>query len=308
MEFFFKLFIAINLMIAFCGCTRHADDMETKFYFTANTFGGKDFRENTGSCVYENGKVKKLYRYQVRTRVTKDGSKLIAFTEDRGKDIEIVDLKTNEIMKRFKHEQYPTEFRWFRDKTKVIMTAGSRHGIGPDITEEIYILDLDTMETKKITDYKEKNSIYAMDLSPDEKKVAYSVKRKKIDKLPIVKVIDLETKEEKILPFSALSFVWNPLNNKIILFGIYNDHKGDIEYGARLIVYDPETEKIVKKYPKDDSYSDMMWMTNSPDGKKIAYIRESKGRRSIWTMDPDGTNQKLVWNPGFFLRDLNWTK
>jgi len=37
------------------------------------------------------------------------------------------------------------------------------------------------------------------------------------------------------------------------------------------------------------------WPTWSPDGSKLAYISNRDGRSSIWSMDTDGTNDKLVY-------------
>lgn len=121
-------------------------------------------------------------------------------------------------------------------------------------------------------------------------------------------MVNVRNKAEKVLPFSSRVFSWSPVNNKIILYGIYNDHKGNIEYGSRLIIYDPETEEIIK-FPEDKSHAGIREIVNSPDGKKLAYIRNEKsGALTVWTMDPDGTNHKMVWNPRMFIRDLSWSK
>lgn len=302
--------VCASLILAGCGENTESRTGEsgTKFYFTANIYGGETFRTNRGSGVYENGSVKKLHRYHVLTRVTQDGSKLIAFTPDHGEYIEILNLGNNKITAKFKRGAYPIIFRWFSDNKRVVF-AGGDEGPGPYRPNNIYVMDIETMEVEKITDYDdERDSMYYIDLSPDEKKVVYSM-AKRGGKHTTVKIVDIETREEKVLPFSSLAFAWNPSTNNIVLFGIDKDHNGEIEYGSRLIIYDPEKDEIVKKYPKDDSYSHMAWMTNSPDGERIAYVRnENSGALTVWTMNPDGTDQKMVWNPGFFIRDLNWTE
>ena len=308
-----KLLLLLILCLILPGCNDanngKIEGKKYKFYFTANLYPGKTFRTNRGSGVYDGRRVSKLYRYQVLTKVSEDGKKLIAFTPDYGEEVELVDLETKEI-KKFKWDTYPTGFRWFNDGKRVLYSGGDP-GTGRGRSENIHIFNTETGEDKKITNYKTdedgRHGMFEMDLSPDEKKVVFSSKKEKRDKLTRIKIVDIKTSKEQILPFSATTVAWTK-DNKIILYGIYNDHNGDIEYGSRFIIYDPVSKEITK-LPVDPSISLVRGITNSPDGKRVAYIRnENNGALTVWSMKNDGTDQKLEWAPKCYPRDLNWTR
>lgn len=308
-----KLILILVLCLSFSGCgnpnSKRIVEEKHKFYFTANLWPGKTFKTNRGSCVYDGKKTSKLYRYQVLTRVTEDGKKLIAFTPDHGKEVELVDLETKE-MKKYKFDTYPTRFRWFKDKRRVLYSGGDP-GTGWDISENIYIFDTKTGKHEKITHHKTdedgRHSMFDIDLSPDEKKVVFSGYKEKRDYTARVRILDLETGGEEALPLSATAVAWAK-DNTIIIYGIYNDYKGTVEGGSRFILYDPVAKKITK-FPRDKSISLLRSITSSPDGKRVAYIKnENNGSLTVRSMKNDGTDHRLEWVPKYYLRDLNWTR
>jgi len=97
----------------------------------------------------------------------------------------------------------------------------------------------------------------------------------------------------------------------IALVGGVTDNRKLIKYGLEIILYDIKSSKYKKlgKPGGKDAYLWEKYLTYSPDGNKIAFIRhENSGKKTLWTMNADGTNRKLILNDGYYKSHLNWTK
>jgi len=306
-----KQLLIIVLLLIFlanvsgCGTKKISEE---KIYFFSNRFGGKHYTENSGTCLFENGEVKRLFRHYWFPRATHDGTKLVAAVSGTKKTIAIVDLKTG-IEKRKALEHSPQDFCWFsNDFSKLLY-------IGYDVVSEkerifnIYVHDLLTSNEDKLTNVKDVGSnIYSVSCSPDGKRIVYSVdKSRAYDSGRFVKIMDIETKTEQVIPFSAGNVAWSRNADIILLWGIYWD--GDVrKFGSRTIVYNIKT-KTYKKLEKPEEYFMESDYAFSPDGKKLAYVRhENNGRKTLWTMNIDGTDRKRLLNDKYHISKLSWTK
>ncbi|RKY43223.1 MAG: hypothetical protein DRP85_00025 [Candidatus Makaraimicrobium thalassicum] len=301
-------FIALSLIatLALTGC---GSGVKGKIYLSSGRFGeyGEPGEKRLGTCVYQNGRVKKLYRYQTFPKPTRDGVKLIANTIDPDNIIKMVDLKTGKT-RDLKFPHSASGFSWFPDNKKIACSGGTTLNRF-DYIANIYIMDLETMQEEQITFYKDVNRrIFDIDVSPDGKYILYSIKNaEKNDYGTSVRIINLKTKEDEALPFSATTFDWSPDSKTIVLYGIYS-YKGEKEYGPRTIIYDVTTKEYTKLPVSTEDLGEAYY-TFSPDGSKIAYVRHEKnGRHTMWTMNADGTNRKKILDDGYQLSNLTWTK
>jgi len=302
-------FVVLSLIavLALAGC---GSNIKGKIYLSSGRFGeyGEPGESRRGICVYQNGRVKKLYRHYTKPAPTKDGKKMIAATMVENKIIvKLIDLMTGKI-KDLEFPHSVSQFSWFPDNKKIAYIGGDVLNRF-DYIANIYLMDLETMQEEQITFYKDINRrIFPMVVSPDGKHLLYSIaKGDTDDKLDVVKLINLETRTEETLPFSAGAFDWSPDGRKIVLYGIYS-YKGENEYGPRTIIYDVATRKYTK-LPRSTEDLGEAYYTFSPDGSKIAYIRHEKsGRQTMWTMNADGTNRKKILDDGYQLSYLTWTK
>jgi Tol biopolymer transport system component len=105
----------------------------------------------------------------------------------------------------------------------------------------------------------------------------------------------------------STNVIWAPFDNKIYIWGVYRNENTK-EVGARMYIYDVDT-KTYKSFPKTDDYFSEDEYTFSPDGKRIAYYRwENDGRKTLWTMNPDRTDQRKLIDWRYMISDLSWTE
>ena len=295
--------LSISLLIAGCG-----QDVKGKIYFSSSRFGkyGEPGDTRVGVCVYDGGRVKKLYRYYSHPCATKDGTRLIASAANERGVIGLVDTK-RETMKNLRFNHSTSGFNWFSDNKRVACTGGDRIDRF-NYVANIYVIDLDTMKEEQLTFYKNINRrIFSIKVSPDNQYLLYSIKNEaKDDYSTTVRLVNLKSRQEEILPFSAGNFVWLPDSKTIVLYGIYS-HKGEKEFGPRLITYNIETKKY-KKSAKEKGDLGKGSFTISPDGAQIAYMRhERSGRNTMWVMNTDGTNRKKILDDGYQIFGMSWS-
>jgi TolB protein len=83
--------------------------------------------------------------------------------------------------------------------------------------------------------------------------------------------------------------VWSPDGTKIAFTSMQNNGRPGI---YTITLADGSVERLSDKYSYDRQ---PYW---SPDGSQLAFVTTQKGPVQIWTMDPDGSNQKLFSRSG----------
>jgi len=305
--------VLVAAIMSGCGSAQNG-----KIYFMSNRFSGKIAKENTGTCVYENGKVMPLFRYYRCPGVSKDGRMLVALIANKRKTIAVADLQTNEVKEYPLANSSAGKYEWVpNDNNRFVYVGAEYEGEEKPLRLEeyiwnLYIFDLKTKKIEKITSYAEKGKrISSFSIAPDGKRIIYCIeKTPKAGSGVWVKISSLQTKEEEILPFISFEVAWSPNGNIIALQGIHVTDKKR-EGGSRIILYNIKTKEY-KKLDKPGGDKAYLWesdLTYSPDGKKIAFIRhENNGRKTLWTMNADGTGRKIILNDGYYKGYLSWTK
>jgi Tol biopolymer transport system component len=159
-------------------------------------------------------------------------------------------------------------------------------------TDLIY-LDLETNESVQLTSHIDDN--FHPSVSPDGKKIVYHSSRTGNNEIWI---LTIETGEEYLVsesPYLDMYPDWSPEGDKVIFF---SNRTGEFHMWIADTIGTPPVQ--LTREPVSFSiymYDYAMELSWSPDGKKIGYIANSELGRSIWIMDPDGTNTELVIGP-----------
>lgn len=150
--------------------------------------------------------------------------------------------------------------------------------------DDIYIMDIDGSNIEQLTfHYKDEQ---CPNISPDRSKIVFQ--RAGFEIGPYCCIMDLQTKEIEILPFSDTIKVhyvnWHPDGNKLIF-----RNNG----GVGIFSYDLINDKIdtlVMNNARD-------WMPYyTPDGNSILYASELTGTFRAYMADADGNNAQMI-NP-----------
>ena len=298
-----KIFLVVCLLAVFlAGC---GSNVQGKIYFQSNRFPlkDKDYSSKDGISVYRSGVVKNLYQGYGSPAVTENGDKLIAYIGNETGKLVVFDIAEG-LSDFIEIPITALRFSWFPDNKRVAMTG---HEINKGYKEQIYniyILNIETGDIKKITDYSgnKRFVMYDISISKDGKKIAYTYSAEKGFE---VKVVDVETRKLEALPFNAGNVEWSDTDNILALSGKPNHEEGT---RSTVIIYDYETKKY-KKIPREDNYQWVSEMSFSPDGKKLAYIRdENDGRKTLWTMNVDGTKRRQLIDGHYLIKSINWTE
>jgi len=297
------------------GCgddgVKRSTGFKGKVYFESNRFGGESYKVNTGTCYYDGKRVKKLYRHYENPQISSEGKKLIITKSDKGRleeGLRVIDLEVG----REQHYDIPSliilKYKWSPKNEKIGIVAAERGE--NNYIYDIYIFDPETNDLKKITDNKvPKIFIGHFSFSPDGKKIAYGMgKTQKAEDGRIVRIIDVETGKLKELPLSASNVAWSPDGKTIAAAGTYYEPDGTMNIGSKVVVYDLETGTYnVLPRPEEKVYQYEDEICYSPDGTKIAFIRvENSGAKSLWMMDADGSNRKLLIYDGYQIDSISW--
>jgi len=304
-----KKLIYLSLIIAFLSGCGSPVPKGTKIYCMTGFFDGKTANEKTGTSVFENGKIKNLYRYYKTPAITKDGKKLAAFHGERKDTLVVKNLETG-VSGEYKINNISImDFEWNPvNQNEIYYVGGDYDESQKKHLFNIYKYSLLEQKKVKITNLTILDRrISDFSISPDGKKIAYSVS---LPKHSAVKILNVESGEEKQIPFSTRNLDWSPDGKTIAISGIYYDSVRT-EYGNRIIFYDvkADTYRQIEKPGGDKAY---LWISDleySPDGKKIAFVRhENSGAKTLWVMNADGTNRKKIHPGGGYILDLSWTE
>ncbi len=298
-----RLFLAVCLLsIFFSGC---GSNIQGKVYFQSNRFPlkDKDYSTKNGISVYRNGVVKNLYQGCASPAVTKNDDKLIAYVGKETGKIALFDTRKGSS-EFIRIPLTALRFSWFPDNKRVAMAGHEKNKGYKEQIYNIYILNTETGETENITDYEgnKRFVIYDVSVSRDGKLIAFTCDE---GERFSVKVINVEDKSIEGLPFSVGNVEWSPTSNILAMSGKPVEEKGT---RTTVIIYDYETKKY-KKIPREDNYQWVSEMSFSPDGKKLAYIRdENDGRKTLWTMNVDGTKRRQLIDGHYLIKSINWTE
>jgi Tol biopolymer transport system component/class 3 adenylate cyclase len=168
-------------------------------------------------------------------------------------------------------------------------------------TTDLFLLNLDNMETTQLTFYRGNNSYPR--ISPDGKKVIYQSDRTGNEE---IWMLDLNSKEETQLtndPASDREADWSPDGKEVVFL---SDRTGDYElwiFNLESLRADRLTQQLLQLSNYNNFVTNVKW---SPDGKAIGYLALDDKGRSIWIVDRNGENQRIDiegvhsfdWYPG----------
>ena len=298
------------MLIVVSGCSNSGAEVSGKIYFTSTNFKkAKDIKNNAnmGICSYEKGKVKKLFHLKRDPHVSEAGGKIAYRDVGSKKTFKILDLKTKNETQY--HTAHLVSKLCLLDKTpNVLIYVGwdivNDPVKGKYIQRDIYFYDLESGKETNITKYFDDNTIYNISTTRNEEMLLFCIIRKinNQEKSSIV-LMNLKDNSTKTLPFSSTNATLSPDGKKVYIWGVHENVKGN-----RFYIYDLETETY-QEFPKEGEY---LWedeYTFSPDGTKVVYIRwEDNGKKSLWVMDADRSNQKKLFEWGYMIRDLSWVE
>jgi len=310
-----KLILGVMIIFALSGCGQDGVKREAEFkgkiYFESNRFPGKSYLENTGTSYYTGKKIIDFKKDWWDPQINKRGDKLAYKPFVRGSndigEVNIFDVSSERL------EQYDVPYivlrvKWVPNSDKLSFIGGEMTK-GGEKTWNIYVYDTSNKTFMKITDNKTpKIFIGGFSFSPDGKKMIYGIPKTNAPGR-LVKIIDIDTGATKVLPFNSGNMDWSPDGKTIIFAGTYYEDDGKMNLGNRFMFYDVESGdyRIMEKPGGKDAFQYIEEPCYSPDGLKIAFIRvENSGAKSLWMMDADGSNWKMLLSGIGHIDSISW--
>jgi len=313
-----KFVILLVIIFALSGCGQSgvskAPGFSGKIYFESNRFPGKSYLENTGTSYYTGKKVVDFHKDWWNPQISKDGSNLVYHHFVRGEEREgrfyVLDIKSGKNKEHNVSIDGTLEFEWLPDNKKVGLLGKEITGSGEKIWN-IYVYDTSNKNLKKLTNNKiPEIFIRQFSFSPDGKRIVYGIpKTGAFESYLAVRIIDVDTKEVKELPFASGNMAWSPEGKAIVLSGTYYEEDGKMNLGSRIIFYDVSSDdyRIMEKPGGKKAFQYIEEPCYSPDGSKIAFIRvENSGAKTLWMMDADGNNWKQLLSGIGHIDSISW--
>ena len=144
-----------------------------------------------------------------------------------------------------------------------------------DGNAEIYVMNADGSEQRRITDYPERDLAPAW--SPDGSKIAYNSYRNESFELH---VMNADGSENSKVADSGWIPAWSPDGSRLA----YN-HGNEI-YVVSSDRYNPDPERVSRN---TGSYAN--WL---PDGAHILFQARTSGRQNFHVMDANGENERMI--------------
>ena len=175
-------------------------------------------------------------------------------------------------------------------------------------SSDIVTSALDGSDLRKLTSDKALDAYPAW--SPDGTQIAFISDRAKGPRFHLY-IMDADGSDERSLASSSLISprqppAWSP-DGSSIAFVAFQSDPTETGYVDRYIVHTvrPDGSGLTEL---GDAASSPAW---SPDGMRIAFIREGDETRGLYTMDPDGGEQRLLWSfetdRGSWYNNLSWS-
>ena len=176
-------------------------------------------------------------------------------------------------------------------------------------SSEIVTSALDGSDLRKLTSNKALDAYPAW--SPDGTQIAFYSDREVRPAYGFhLYIMDSDGSDERSLVSSSLISTrhppaWSPDGNRIAFVARQSDPT-ETGYNTRYIVHTvrPDGSGLTEL---GDAASSPAW---SPDGTRIAFIREGEETRGLYTMDPNGGNERLLWSfdtDGRWYNNLSWS-
>ena len=181
-------------------------------------------------------------------------------------------------------------------------------GKGND-SSDIVTSALDGSDLRKLTSNKALDAYPAW--SPDGTQIAFYSARDLNAGFFHLYIMDADGSDERSLVSSSLISprqppAWSPDGSRIAFVTRQSDPT-ETGYVERHIVHSvrPDGSGLTEL---GDAAGSPAW---SPDGTRIAFIREGDETRGLYTMDPDGSNERLLWSfetdRGPWYNNLSWS-
>ena len=246
---------------------------------------------NDGTCLYENGKVKVLYKSLYWPTWSPDGKRLATVTAgNQGKNLTLVELDKGSMTK-VKVKNYIMDISWFPDGQRIAF-VGHDEGAGYKTPKNVFAYDIKTGEETQMTSFENpKETMLGLDVSPDGRKIIFDQGRGPGQEGDWwLYLLDVETKEITQLVKYGHSPKWSPDGKKIVYSGNYFDPKIQQER-SEILIYDFETQQMTPVTYSDAVKTEPCW---SPDGKQILFVQWEGEGKSLQVINVDGTNQRTV--------------
>ena len=312
-----KLIILLVIIFALSGCgqggVNRTPGFNGKIYFESNRFPGKSYLENTGTSYYTGKKVVDLHKDWWNPQISKDGMKLVFrnFVKEEKKIGKFFILDVNTGEKKEKNISIGVlKYVWMPDNSKIGLLAWEKTKNGENLWN-VFIYDPTTNDLKKLTDnIIPKIFVKQYSFSPDGKRMVYGIpKTGAFESYLAVRIIDVDTKEVKELPFASGNMAWSPDGKTIVLSGTYYEEDGKMNLGSRIIFYDVGSDeyRIMEKPGGKNAFQYIEEPCYSPDGSKVAFIRvENSGAKTLWMMDADGSNWQQLLSGVGHIDSISW--
>ena len=176
--------------------------------------------------------------------------------------------------------------------------------VKPEYTSEIVTSALDGSHLRKLTSKRALDAYPAW--SPDGTQIAFYSNREVRSAYGFhLYIMDSDGSDERSLVSSLLISakqppVWSPDGTRIAFLALQSEPRRYIVHTGR-----PDGSGLTEL---GDAASSPAW---SPDGTRIAFIREGDETRGLYTMDPNGGNERLLWSfekdAGLWYNNLSWS-
>ena len=181
---------------------------------------------------------------------------------------------------------------WSPDGTRLAYTR-----YWPNWNQDIFVIGLSESGLgKNLTNSPGGSSIYEgfPDWSPDGKQIVFMKRfgsdNWQIARLEVANPTNLTRMTNNV--YSDQDPAWSPDGNLIVFYS----NRGSIDTNEIYVIDADAEDNIPPEIRLTNNSAEDKWPEWSPDGSKIIFVSNRDGNNEIYTMNPDGTDQKRLTN------------
>jgi len=167
----------------------------------------------------------------------------------------------------------------------------------PNWNQDIFVIGLSESGLgKNLTNSPGGSSIYEgfPDWSPDGKQIVFMKRfgsdNWQIARLEVANPTNLTRMTNNV--YSDQDPAWSPDGNLIVFYS----NRGSIDTNEIYVIDADAEDNIPPEIRLTNNSAEDKWPEWSPDGSKIIFVSNRDGNNEIYTMNPDGTDQKRLTN------------